>query len=363
MRLFKALGRPLVTLEKYLEHKEYIAINPTQLNALNLPLRIGRDLEPMIGHKINHAINISKNTMSKQSLEIKNFGNQFLNKIIDLDKKSEISLISTYMAKSLIMPSQKKQLELSYELGAANIFAWIAYTIYDDFIDGEGNPSLLSLANIMHRESYSAYTALFPEMNIFINDYFNSVDNSNLWELQNCRAKILNENITIDKIPIYDDGKFLAERSIGHVLGPMLLIKKQRVSKDQENLICESLNHYLIAKQINDDISDWKSDTRNGHLNFVVSKLLISANIKKGDYNVNKLINKLDKHFWNSTLKECLLMTISNLENSEEKLKKSGLFQTQNIFLDNIINPLKYEVENILKHHQGDKDFLKAYIS
>jgi len=46
-------------------------------------------------------------------------------------------------------------------LGQANVLGWLAYTIYDDFLDEEGKPELLPLANMYLRRLIYIYDTAF----------------------------------------------------------------------------------------------------------------------------------------------------------------------------------------------------------
>lgn len=361
LRLFRALDAPLKKLEEFMRGKEYKPKNEFQKVALNLPIKIDQYVKPTKNTQNNKAIETARNNMETLNPEIQKQGLKFLEKIISTDKHEEISQISTYILKSIVKSPSKDELELCQLLGAANIYAWMAYTIYDDFIDEEGDVNLLSLANIMHRHSYEIYRMHLPLMKTLVNEHFDSVDNSNLWELNNCRAKIDNNYIILSRIPNYENGLFLAERAIGHVLGPKVLIKNHSIHPAQESLVYEAFNKYLIAKQINDDLSDWESDLRNGHLSFVVSKLLESSNVRSGRYEIDELIVKLKSVFWRTVFQDCINISIKNIDESKKYLSNSNVFLDNNIFFEKVLQPLKLSLDKALRLHINEKQFLKTY--
>lgn|GEM_PF-2283578 len=360
-RLFTAMNAPLEKLELFLKDKQYTPKDKTQELALSLSTK-----NPIVSPtrnklEINKSILISKTNAKNLSEDIKKQALSFINKILKNDDKSEISMISPYVHNSLLNKTNADSLEKSYKLGAANIFAWIAYTIYDDFIDEESSSDRLSLANIMHRLSYAEYLSLFPAKADLINKYYDSVDNANFWELKNCRAIIDEQTILIEKIPKYGNGAFLAERSIGHVLGPKLLIGDANPTAKQTKIIDKAFNQYLIAKQINDDLADWKLDIRNGHLSYVVSKLLLSEKAKTGKYNVETLIDKLKSNFLDTVYEDCLKQIIKNLQESHTLVQSSGIFKQDDEFSVKILLPLKNEVESSLQKHLDEKKFLQVF--
>ena len=359
-----ALGAPLKNLEQYLENNKYKAKNDEQRLALSLPLKT--DINPRSTSRANPNKTIALAGSFIDSLpegNNKTYGSAFLSKIVIADRNEEISQISKYFSASLNTQFKTDKTNRLLRLGSANVFAWIAYTIYDDFIDDEGSSKMLSLANIMHRRAFELYLKEYPNKSKIINNYFNSVDNSNLWELENCRAKILNNKIYIESIPEYNDGEFLAKRSIGHILGPKLLLDEMKTSSIRKNKAHEALFKYLIAKQISDDISDWESDLNNGHLSYVVSRLLTVANKLPGEYNLFDLTGDLRQVFWQEVYEECLRYSVRLLKESEYNLIDSGLFSNDNNLRVKLLNPLNSELDKCLKEHLYGKQFLKTYVS
>ncbi|HEY8885886.1 MAG TPA: hypothetical protein VIM31_00070 [Candidatus Microsaccharimonas sp.] len=361
MNLFRTIGTPLEKLEVYLSNKAFIPKNKEQRLALSLATQFRKKVTKDRNRNNNKSITMLKNNINEHNVDIRKQALLFLNKIIKVDTESEITLISSYIQQSLIDSSLQINNELCYNLGYANVAAWIAYTIYDDFIDEEGSPQMLSLANIMHRLSYREYIRLFPSQIELIDKHFDSSDNCNLWELKNCRATIDKRMIIINKIPKYGNGKFLANRSVGHVLGPKLLINSSKISKIQLQLINNAFDNYLIAKQITDDLTDWKSDLRKGHLSYVVSKLLLDGKIVQGEFNTETLITHFKNSLWNSVYEKCLREAMYKLAYAEKNLDDSKLFLSKNIFVLKVIHPLKEEVNSSLKKHLSEKQFLKTF--
>jgi len=361
-RIFYILGSPLKNLDAYL-NKKYIPKTDLERKILIASSKeLHTEATLSFNSQANKAEIAARFNIEKLNPVIAKQGSIFLEKIIALDTRKEISQLSNYILKSLTKPANTNEQNLADLLGSANIHAWIAYTIYDDIIDNEGDPLMLSLANIMQRISYDTYITLFITRKDVINTHFNSVDNSNLWELQNTRCNISGETINIDKIPEYGEGVFLAERSVGHVLGPILLIdSKYELLDHQKDLVHGALFQYLIARQISDDLKDWRKDLHNGHVSYVVSKLLKSANIQLGTYNLKELTNKLQKEFWMAVFEECSYLIISKISTIEDMFAKSGIFKTNNEFSIKVLQPLKAIAESDLFEYSNSKDFLKSY--
>ena len=359
-KLFRHLGIPLEKLEIFLSNKTYKTPSKSEKEVLKI-----FDIKSTVANSAsnkNKSFTLAKKITRKLDSSISSQGLDFLKKIERIDKNNEISSISRYLLLSLKAQSSENLVSIADTFGAANLFAWIAYTIYDDFIDDEGNPCDLSLANTMHRLSYSMYIENNSLYKSRVDSYFNSVDNANLWELRHCRFVTINNNINIDQIPDYKSGEILADRAIGHLLGPKLIFDMHPyVSSSQEELLDKALSEYLISKQINDDLHDWRSDLRNGHISYVVAKLLATANIKKGKYNIDILTEILEKVFWETTFKECARTAISKMITAEADINKTELFIKDSIFHREIILPLKKANESTLEEYINGKTFLNTY--
>jgi len=359
----RSIGSPLEKLEKYISTRKYIPKTAVEQKVL-ISLLPKKTLikNEKVGKKENTPSLIVKAEISKLDSKLQKIGFGFWNKILEVDTRNEVSLISSYVSNSIIKKASIKELWINEELGAANFCAWIAYTIYDDFIDGEGDPSKLSLANIMHRLSYELYRSLFILEKNIINAHFDSVDNSNFWELQNCRFKIHNGRINIGKVPEYNNGEFLAERAIGHILGPILIIKNRlTLNLEEDNKINHAFHQYLIARQINDDLKDWKDDLRKGHISYVLARLLKSININPGSVKIDTLMHDLEIEFWNQTFEKCINEIIARIHEAENIFSNSQYFKKNNQFILYILRPLKQNAESDLKEYLNSKDFLKYY--
>ena len=66
--------------------------------------------------------------------------------------------------------------ELFDALAIANVSGWIAYGIYDDFLDGSGEPRLLPAANFFLRDLTLQYTALSEKIPGLLDGYIKIMD-------------------------------------------------------------------------------------------------------------------------------------------------------------------------------------------
>ena len=310
----------------------------------------------------NTSITLARDEIDKIPLSVKPMASKYLSKIIEIDRMSEISSLSKYFLTSLKNNPTIPQRRLATALGAANIYAWIAYTIYDDFIDDEGDPAQLPLANIMHRKSYKMYATHFSTEADIIEHAYNTVDESNLWEVKNCRFDIREGWVAVSSIPYFESIEYLAKKSIGHILGPELIARTNKhISDEQQAIIHDALSSYLIARQLNDDIKDWKTDLGNGHISYVVASLLNDANLPEGSYRTKELIATLQNTFWTITLERLLVLASQQIQNTKELLKLTRLFKENNMLYEYILDPLEKSTVHDLALHQNEKKFMFTY--
>lgn len=165
----------------------------------------------------------------------------------------------------------------------ANVYFWIAYTLYDNIIDDDEHATqLLPIANVFHRASLKLYKT--EQKSHFVEAYFTMCDVANRWELQNARmVRAVNDRASFAQLPSYRRTILLADRSMVHVLGPMLIAS--RISDfETVNQLENAFRHYLAARQLSDDLFDWKEDLAAGHMSAVVVRVLRTTNATSLSY-------------------------------------------------------------------------------
>jgi len=243
-----------------------------------------------------------------------------LDKMLENDPQQQITLLCYYFAQAL--GDKKKNITDDFitNLGMANVFGWLAYTIYDDFFDEEGDPRLLSIANIALRSVCEIYEKILPRKSGFTEIFHNimdTLDYANAWEAANCRITISNKKFIFKNIVIPDflNYDILAQKSLGHALGPVAILFSLGYKKNSPEVkkLLLFFKHYLIARQLNDDAHDWEQDLLRGYCNSVGSLLLKKyhqklsksrKSIKREEY-----IAELHKLFWYEVITEvCTLI-------------------------------------------------------
>lgn len=302
-----------------------------------------------------------KRSLSTLSLELQKTSGDVYDLLCIADRDGEISLLSRYFVESLKINHTLKPRTIT-KLGVANFYAWMAYSIYDDFIDDEGVPRLLPFANVMHRNSLIEYLETVTKQDkSFVENVYNLVDTANAWEISNCRFPVTSINIKILEIPDYKNGQVLADRAFGHVLGPVLIANTLKLSQKQKNDLELGLRFYLISRQLNDDLHDWKEDIRNGHISYILAFLLNKAKIKQGTYEISKLITKLEIYFWEQGFELVNKEIHGYLKESFNAFEACGVVSLDGIFLKHTLGPLKKSVIESKQMIKNQKEFLEFY--
>lgn len=289
-----------------------------------------------------------------------------LERMVQGDTTDEIALLPQLFARSLTSPPRLSQQFLD-ELCLANLYGWTAYTIFDEFLDGTGEAAQLPTATRMLRQSLTHFVNALPERADFqqlVHNTFDTIDEANTWEVIHCRTLVEREKITIQRLPQYRARQRLAEKSLGHTLTPVavLLAAGHTLSDPSVAAIRESLQHYLIARQLHDDAHDWEIDVKNGQLSYVVTAILKNLKLRPGTYVLPDLLRRMQHTFWHRTLLEVCDRIEEHLTKSKQTALRSGL-----ISADSPYCALISELESALEHTRGEQaqaeKFLAAYRS
>lgn len=278
------------------------------------------------------------------------------------DRNYEIALLPSYI-NELLIDSRASQHQLVL-LGQANFYCWIATILYDDFLDEEGKPALLPLAHITQRLGFATYRNLLldqPKLLAQIESYYLLVDRANAWEVAETRCRVHADTITFTKLPRYGSRRILAHRAYGHIMGSLLLLHQvPNATIRAKRLVERALEDYLIARQLNDDLHDWRKDLRVGQISAVLADLLRGAGIKAGSYPLDQLTEKLEAQFLQSGLRKTCRLLLKHVHQSQASLRASGLCHKGGAFFD-ILDDLASSAHAALAIQQRDQLFLQSY--
>jgi hypothetical protein len=268
-----------------------------------------------------------------------------LERTLKSDPKHQITLLPYWVGQSLRKPPPADE-QFYGTLGLANLFGWMAYTIYDDFLDDAGQPPQLPVANFALRSSVGYFRAALPNHAAFqhhVNQTFNIIDNANAWEQAHCRS--------VDKPPRYGARSKLAERSMGHVLTPVAVLLQAGQTLTSSDVVCfqKAFHHYLIARQLDDDMHDWQTDFTNGHVSYVVAEIL-RANAS----------HNMQQQFWHHTLPRVCDVMNGHIVSARGALKQVKILKPDNV-LAQLLDNLETSVQTTLTKQTQATKFLASY--
>lgn len=275
--------------------------------------------------------------ISRLMPELAQSGKEVLNKVLKGDKN--IVLISDLFLKSLGKSMEEKTL---IKLSLANLYGWMAYTVYDDFLDGEGNPGYLPIANVCLRDSQSELEAVLndKEFTGISRKIFDEIDGANKWEFANCR--------TPDLLPDFGDLSIIAQKSMGHALGPVAILFAFGY-KDIVPKVLKFFKHYLIARQLNDDAHDWQEDLKNRIVTPVVAMLLSE-----------KKNQELGQIFWGKTILKVTKEMSKHIRSAEGIINNLDIVSDKKLLLS-LLDPIKYSISKAKNDRKQTIKFINTY--
>lgn len=284
-----------------------------------------------------------------------------LQRIQQADTNYEIGLLAAFVSAG--HPEVDRQ-DLCY-LGQANVYAWLAYVIYDDFIDDEGQPEQLSVANVAIRLSlrhYQRFGATDPDIQQLVQAAFDEVDAANAWEVYHCRFRHAAGHITIGSLPEFGDLAFLAQRSFIHALGPLVALRLQGVAINTPTWrgLRQALHHYLIARQLNDDMLDCFDDLAAGQVTYVVTVLLRHARVQPATYVSEHLEKHLRRVFWQEVLPELVATTKEHLGKARRYLDDAQYFSAADD-LYGLLDDIDQALDAGMAKRAQNQEFLQAF--
>lgn len=289
-----------------------------------------------------------------------------LDKLAHGSNGAEIIGMAKRFNDSLAEPLSPLPESLVISAGLANLYGWLAYTIYDDFLDEEGRPALLPVANAAMRRSLDGFMDLLPSRPAFrtlVTRTFDAIDGANAWEQADCRLKrTAAGRLKVGAIPEYGDLSKLAERSLGHCLAPLAVLAAKGLEPGDApwRKIMLAMRHYLIVRQLNDDAHDWPEDLVNGHITAVVELIMSDMKLRPGTYDASKLAQKARPVFWRSSLPKIHKLTGRHAYLSRRAFADSGLMR-QDSGMDGLLDGLTASMDEALAMSGGADDFLRRW--
>lgn len=248
------------------------------------------------------------------------------------------------------------------ELGIISFYGWVAYTIYDDFLDEEGDPRLLSVANVALRELTLALdreATRTQGLGTLAWSILDQQEAANAWEVTYCRVGLQSELLRL-KAPDFGDRQALAARSMGHALGALALTLGLGYAPESAEIraVQKFFRHFLIARQLSDDVHDWKDDLRQGQLNAVGARVL--AGTQERGTSVRGLYIKLEQTFWERTLSEVDEWIRDELAGARAALAELKFVERPEV-MEALLAPIETSMQEVMLRQRRAAEFLQAY--
>lgn len=282
------------------------------------------------------------------------------------DPGNQIALMSWHFEKALSSGGKNKNSTPDPEpLGIANVHGWLAYKIYDDILDDEGGADSLPIANVSLREACKLYESIMPDSarDTFF-EILDGIDRANAWERAECRKASADGVIDISSLPDYGRMKVLADKSMGHALGPMAILASRGHGPEspEGRSLLSFFRHYIIARQINDDAHDWLEDLERGFLNSASSMLLASwkASGNPDQLDIRESRKELQKLFWNKTIDR-----VCDAMERHSSLAKKHLAEVLSLkdttYMASLLAPIDASAKKARKDRDAAMRFLRSY--
>jgi hypothetical protein len=295
---------------------------------------------------------------------LKEVGQENLELILGIDRDQQIILLPFFFCQVI---KQQVPSHFVQNLCAANLFGWMAYTLYDDFLDEEGQLSHLNFANFCLRsltELYFQASQQHKQIFTLFTQVLNQLDWANTWEVTHCRVTIYKQSLNLEKISLPEFGNFevIAYKSLGHALGPLSIFLATGHSERRSEFknLYQFFIHFIIAKQLNDDAHDVFEDLSRGHLTPVNTQLLKDWQLVQ-DAQILQLGDlELRRIFWTQTIKTTSQIILKHCQTARQFLAKVSE-EINLAFGTRLLAPIEKAAHQAISQQSQTQEFLDSY--
>ncbi len=248
------------------------------------------------------------------------------------------------------------------DIGAANVLGWVAYTLYDDVMDGDRGSEALWTANALMRLSFEGFLASFPGDQAWgakCRDTFARMDGANLEEWRSWQLRPAESRWRLPERLPSSDLESLAGRSAGMILAPLALLMriggnaaKPAIPERAERFLL----HLIAARQLCDDAHDWENDLRKGRLNHASVRLFPAAQAATL-LDISSDTPELRRRFWDSAVGDVR----KDVRIHCEAARAHAAHFKDREWADRLLAPLEASMEKAVKERDSARAFLEAY--
>jgi hypothetical protein len=333
-------GSPVLTLSLTLEATALLG----RLQASAEREEKGEEAEALFAAVLTRA----KNRFTSCPPDLQRNAYEVISQMAESDTRREKTLLPYFYAKGTggLEGVEKEWLET---LCLAHFFGWIAYTIYDHVLDDELIKSHLPVANVALRELTLLFSRFVPPGVLM--DILDAVEGANTWEVTHCR-------LPVTVLPDFTRGKEIVERSWGLILSPLAIcLKFEFALESKETMALKTFfEHYIFAKQLNDDAHDWEADLLCGQLNPVNTRVL--ERFPEALANAGVHLERLRSIFWNTVLPGICQDIFSHIQKAEESILLLPLGSRD--FLSALLKPFEQSAHDALAERDRTLAFLES---
>jgi hypothetical protein len=287
-------------------------------------------------------------------------GAQYLQKLES--QSDEITSIHVRFAEALGLLGAASDLRdgspFMVDLAFASLCGWMAFTMYDDVVDGDAAPSLLLLANHFFCTFNKTYAAEFPptsDFSRFRSGILLKATHASMYEVTRCRT-------TCAQFPQLMGSLRIADRSAGHALSCAAVLFRAR------DLGCISTLHalgstmkffacYLSARQLHDDGHDWQRDLGRGTVNPVAADLMSALNVRQAG---KADVARMEAEFREFGLARLCREICSRVAEARAVADAEPAFKNKDFFYG-LVDPLRRSAEHATLEVAQAKEFMLAY--
>jgi len=272
------------------------------------------------------------------------------------DPTDEITMLSynfTYALRSTFSIEEQTLVDLA----ALNILGWVGYSTYDAILDGENQIGYLPMAGLCIRTVSDITHHLIKNDDdyMYIDRILSGIATSTAWEYEHCKIN--------STLPDYGSYACLAEKSLGHALGPIIICLLCG-QYDQAYVVEKFFLHYLIARQLNDDAHDWVEDLENGYINSVSTDILKAFQLQSGqtELDLAKHMQWLRDYFWQHHIDIVSETIIDHCATAREQLKKITILRDVT-FLEQFLVRLEHSALQAVSERDSTRIFLAHFLN
>lgn len=155
----------------------------------------------------------------------------------------------------------------------------------------------------------------------------------------------------------------LAWRSCIHILGPLIVASfTPSLSGKDLDTLTSGLHHYLIARQLGDDIHDWREDLTAGRISAVVALLLARQNLPEHSVlRLEALTRAIQKDFLNIGVVQISELILEHARQAFAELTAAGCNSSSELI--DLTRRLERMASESVRHQRRFTSFQDEYKS